>query len=178
MCLKKIKILSVFGIFLLTSLFHFIYVWFPNSFTSIFFPVNESVWEHMKLLYTTIIVWSIMEYFLIKRFDITANNFLLSTFMSAFLIIPIFLSLYLPIYFNTNHSLPITLFIMFVAISIVEFISYFIQKRNDIKILNIISLFLIIFGFIIFGYLTYFPLKNELFFDENEGKYGINTYYI
>lgn len=30
---------------------HFLYVFFPNLVTAVFGPVNESVWEHVKLIY-------------------------------------------------------------------------------------------------------------------------------
>ena len=49
MTLKKWKVISCIGIFLLSALLHFIYDWFPSFFTSLFFPVNESIWEHNKI---------------------------------------------------------------------------------------------------------------------------------
>ena len=30
---------------------HFLYVWFPSALLGLFVPVNESVWEHLKLLF-------------------------------------------------------------------------------------------------------------------------------
>ena len=30
---------------------HFLYDWFPNALTAVIAPVNESVWEHLKLLF-------------------------------------------------------------------------------------------------------------------------------
>ena len=30
---------------------HFLYGWFPNALTALVCPVNESVWEHLKLLF-------------------------------------------------------------------------------------------------------------------------------
>jgi len=33
------------------TLLHFVYGWWPNALTAIFTPVNESVWEHLKLLF-------------------------------------------------------------------------------------------------------------------------------
>ena len=53
MNLKKYKILSVFIIFLLMFPLHYVYDKFPNSLTSIFCPVNESIWEHLKLIFTS-----------------------------------------------------------------------------------------------------------------------------
>ena len=48
---------------ILGSLFHFIYEWSGcNSFIGLFFPVNESTWEHLKLLYLPYLMWSAIEY--------------------------------------------------------------------------------------------------------------------
>lgn len=30
---------------------HFLYSWFPNPFTALFSPINESLWEHCKLVF-------------------------------------------------------------------------------------------------------------------------------
>ena len=37
---------------LVGTLLHFVYDWWPNALTAIFTPVNESVWEHLKLLFS------------------------------------------------------------------------------------------------------------------------------
>ena len=50
MDLKKVKIVSIFGMFIFCFLTHFLYNFFPNTLFSIFFPVNESIWEHMKMM--------------------------------------------------------------------------------------------------------------------------------
>ncbi len=46
---------------------HFLYsdIW-KNIFTSIIAPINESVWEHMKLAYIPLIIFSIFEYSVLK----------------------------------------------------------------------------------------------------------------
>ena len=53
MKLKTIKIISILGIFIISFLSHFIYQIIPNFITSIFFPVNESIFEHMKIIFTS-----------------------------------------------------------------------------------------------------------------------------
>ena len=59
MTLKRTRIISTIGIFLLCFSFHFIYDWIPNYITAIFFPVNESIWEHMKLLFSATIFYGV-----------------------------------------------------------------------------------------------------------------------
>jgi len=73
--------------FLLCFLAHFMYDWFPNPIFSIIFPVNESIWEHMKMLYTVILIYGIIENFIMKKFDIDNHNQLLTTFIKSIIII-------------------------------------------------------------------------------------------
>ena len=86
--------------------------------------------------------------------------------------------MFLPIYYKIGENMLITIGIMLVAIIISQVISYYILKTKDFDKLNIISLILIIITYIVFAYLTYYPLKNELFFDIKEEKYGLNNYNV
>lgn len=61
---EKLKFKFWFGIvlmFLLATVLHFVYDWSGgNKFLGLFFPVNESVWEHLKLLILPITLWWII----------------------------------------------------------------------------------------------------------------------
>ena len=74
--MKKYKIIGIFALFLLSFLWHFGYDILPNFFTSILFPVNESIWEHMKIFWGVILFYGIIEYFLLKRENIKVSNYL------------------------------------------------------------------------------------------------------
>ncbi|MEG0357344.1 MAG: DUF6512 family protein [Christensenellaceae bacterium] len=51
----------------LAPLFHFTYEWsLNNTFVGIISAVNESVWEHTKIIYFPYLFLSIIEYFIIK----------------------------------------------------------------------------------------------------------------
>ena len=178
MNLKKTKIISTIGIFLLCFLFHFTYDWIPNGITAIFFPVNESIWEHMKLLFSAVVMYGIIDYIILQKFKIKYNNFFTNLFVTGIAIIPIYLIMFLPVYYKIGENMVITIGIMLVSIIISQVISYYILKAKDFDKLNIISLILIIISYIVFAYLTYYPVKNELFFDTQEEKYGINNYNI
>ena len=69
--MKKIKTIGVYVIFVLSFISHFMYDILPNPLFSILFPVNESIWEHMKLLVTPVLIFSIIEYivyYIYKRY--------------------------------------------------------------------------------------------------------------
>ena len=60
--MNKVKIYTIIGIVFVTILgivSHFIYEWSGNNFIlGFFFPVNESTWEHMKLCFFPMLLYS------------------------------------------------------------------------------------------------------------------------
>lgn len=178
MKLKTLKYITFIITFALTFLCHFMYEWFPNLLTSIFFPVNESIWEHMKMLYTAILLGCLIEYIIIKKNNIKANNILLTIFIKAMSSIPIFLMLYLPLYNIFKENMILNIGVMIITLVIVEILSYYILSKDKITFENAISLLLIIISYIIFSVLTYYPPKTELFYDKQDNKYGISIYEI
>jgi len=167
--------LFIFGVFLLAFPFHFAYDLWNHKIFSILFPVNESVWEHMKLLFTSYILFGIIEFPMMKHFHIhtTYERFTLS--FCAIILIPIFLLLYLPVVSLFSENLIVTLCLMFIAITITKKIQFYFLNhlKTNPKKLNNIGVLLILLGYILFGILTYFPPKTPLFFDTMHEIYGI-----
>ena len=62
------ELLGAFFIIIVGALFHFMFEWL-GSFPPIggFFPVNESVWEHLKLPYWPLIIYSLIEFKFIRE---------------------------------------------------------------------------------------------------------------
>ncbi len=176
MNLKTTKIIGFFAIFLLCFLFHFLYDWFPNSLFSIFFPVNESIWEHMKLIYSSFIFYGLFDYLLLKKNKIYFNNFLLQLFLIPLVGIVLYLIIFIPIYKIIGENMVISIGLLAIIILIEQILSYFILQYKEIKYQNLIGIIGIILVYIIFGYLTYKPIENYIFFDTIKDKYGINLY--
>ena len=156
---KKI-ILSSFIIFILSTLFHSLYNYLPCFLTSIIVPVNESIFEHMKMIFT-----SYMFYLLIKiLFNKKRENNLISSFVIASLFnIVIFLIIYIPIYLLFGEKLVVTLILYFITILISNYLMYKIQNKKINSKINKYSVYIIPLVYIVFTLLTYFPLKNMLF---------------
>lgn len=178
MNLKNTRIISVIIIFILCFIFHFVYELLPCTLTAIFFPVNESIWEHVKMIYTAIIFNGFIDYLILKKKNINFNNFTTSLFVSGITTIPIFLIMYLPIYNLIGPKFVINILIMLIAIIISQIISYYILKSKESNKINFISLLLIMASFVVFAYLTYHPPKTKLFYDTQHKKYGINNYNV
>ena len=61
-------------------------------------PVNESIWEHMKLIITSSLIFSIFEYYIYKKKEIRFNNYIFSYAISLLLGIIIYLVMLLVYY--------------------------------------------------------------------------------
>ena len=178
MNLKKDKILSSILIIALCFLFHFLYEWFPNPLFAIFFPVNESIWEHMKILFSSICFYGIIDYIILYKNKIGFNNFFFNIFATAFLSVVVYLLIFIPIYKILGENMIVSISLMIIVIILFQIISYFILKSKHIHYINSISFILIIISYIIFGYLTYNPIHNYLFLDNIKNIYGIKNYNI
>lgn len=174
MNLRKVKTIGVIVIFLLTVLYHFLYDWFPNPIFSVLFPVNESIWEHMKLLYTGIITWGIIEHFIIKNSNIKVNNFWFQLFLTAISSIIIYLIVYLPIYNLIGENIIINIALLIIVIILEQIFSYYLLKDKEKKdILNKLSIGFIVLFYMVFLSLTYNPIKNYIFYDTQKDIYGL-----
>lgn len=158
---------------MLTIIFHFIYELLPNTFFSIIAPVNESIWEHMKLIVSPVLFFSIFEYLIYKKKDITVNNFILSYAISCIIGIIIYLLIYIPINDIFGHKAYIAILLLLLTLGLVQYISYYIMNRKKICYSNDIGILMIIIIYFIFGYLTYHPIHINLFYDYMNKVYGL-----
>ena len=168
----KLKILGTIIAFILTFILHNLYTNIPNIITSIITPVNESIWEHMKLLFTSILISGVIQKLIVKYKKLDINNVCISNFTGAITSIIIFLIVYLPIYNLIGKDFTITIIIMLLSIIIAEYISYLIMNKKDLKMENHAIIFTIIV-YITFFILTIYPPHNNLFIDPTNNTYGI-----
>ncbi len=173
MNLKKLKIIGVIIAFFVAFPLHFLYDKFPCFITSIIAPVNESIAEHMKLLFSSILFSGVIQKIIVKIKHLPYKNVCISNIIAGVCSIPLFLAIYLPIYYTVGENLLISIFIMFIIIVISQIITYYIVKmKKDLKMENLAILFAIII-YVIFSLLTFFPPKIDLFKDPLTGYYGI-----
>ena len=172
MTLKKIKIINVVFLFLLSFLWHFMYNWFPNNIFALVFPVNESIWEHMKIIYYCLLLGSVLEFYLCKKNNIKINNFYIEAMVKSLLGVIFYLIIFIPLYLWLGESMIISIGLMLVTYVFMEFIGYKILTSEELNI-NILPVIIIALGCIMFVILTFYPLHNFLFFDEVKFGYGI-----
>ena len=172
MSIKKLKILGFVLAFLFCFPMHFVYDKFPTFITSVLFPVNESIWEHMKILFGSIVLSGIIQKIIVLNRKLDFNNICFSNFIGAIASIFIFLIIFLPIYYLFGHNLFVTIIIMFISIAIAEYISYLIINYKNLDLENK-TIFFVFIVYIIFFIFTYFPPNFDLFIDTISKTSGI-----
>ena len=152
---------------------HFVYDIFPNKLTAIFFPINESIWEHIKILVTSFLASNLLFYPFLKN----NQNIFFSVFIHCLIMIPLYLILFLPFYYMFGENLVYSI-ILIIIVDIIIFNLHFKFIAKDYFNLNIIGIMGIILLYLTFTYFSYHPLLNDLFLDPIKNKYGFNIYPI
>lgn len=168
---KKRIIIGTITILILSFLFHSVYDKYPSSITSLFFPVNESIWEHNKMILLSFFAWSIVEKIVFRTGKSTFLMNLISTLICIIILDVTFTPVYLYL-LNTKENLLITL--VFYAISII--LGLILSEKFIIEYdrrIETYSLFGFIIISIIFMILTYYPPKLAIFYDYSAHYYGI-----
>ena len=166
---KKFVIINAIVTFLFGFLVHGMYDWFPSFITSIF-PVNESLDEHVKLIYLSPI-FSVLIVGAFYKYKI--NNIFFGMIVSIIFNILFFYMLYLPIYYLLGNSMIMTLIVYFVSIVASNYIYYLIIKNDKLKNYNLLAIIASIIGIIGLTYFSYYPPKADFFKDPENNTYGI-----
>ena len=90
--LKHYTILGILFVIIAGALSHFVYEWSGNNFIlGFFFPVNESTWEHMKLCFFPMLLYScFMNRKLKDDYPCVTSSLLFGVLLGTFLIPIIF----------------------------------------------------------------------------------------
>jgi hypothetical protein len=171
--MKKVRILGIFIFLIVSVLLHYIYGIIPIKLFSIIAPVNESIWEHMKLIISGNLIYGILEYFLFKKWNYKYNNYILSYGISSIVGIIVYLIIYVPLYQLFGHVLYIAIGLLIIIFIFMQILNYYIMSTKKIKYGNIIGILIIGIFYLIFGYFTYYPPHINLFYDFMNKTYGI-----
>ena len=174
---KTLMVWHFFGaiaIMSLASLWHFIYTWIPGSVTAVFFPVNESVWEQVKLFLLPSIIFYVVEYFAVGY---KFRNYIFAHGVTLLLMPALMLGMF---YFYSKglgieENLVVDIIITFLSICIGLYAGYRLTIKKS-KIGNgILALIIAVVLCAAYGLLTFFPPQRPIFLDRNTNKYGIEA---
>lgn len=171
--LLALEILGAVFVIVIGAIFHFIFEW-SNQWIPLgaIAPVNESVWEHLKLVFWPLVFFSIIEYFLLKK---EAHNFVLSRLVAIIIAeLTILITFYSYTAILGTEILLVDILSFIIGVILGYLVSYKILKfKTAPKWSTIISLVAIVLLGIIFVVFTYLPPEIPLFQDPETGLYGI-----
>ena len=154
----KLEIIGFIFVSVLGTLFHFAYDFFNSNFiVGIFTPTNESTFEHLKLLLYPYLLYSIIEYFILrKNYFAYIDNFVcaktLGLIAGLISIVVLFYTYTGVLGYNVDF---INIAIFFIAVFISFFVSYKsvykIEKQDNNCQLCLLIVGIIIILFIIFS---------------------------
>lgn len=167
-----IPVIIIFG-----SVMHFVYDWSGNlAFIGILAPINESVWEHLKLTFWPTLLWWFWGYFQIKR---NAVHFLAQWFfpcITSLVIAPIFIVSFYYTYTGALgiHSLLLDISSLFIGVIIAQLSALHIYRYARLGRCSIYLPFAVIIFLIgVFIIFTFDPPHLPVFRDSQTGLYGI-----
>lgn len=163
---KRYTILGILFVIITGTLSHFLYDWSGNNrIVGFFTPINESVWEHMKLLFFPMLLYSL---FIIVKFQkkypciISALCF---GILTGTILIPLLYYAYTFVLGKNIFVLDISIFILSVIIA------FWLSSKltlscslNSYTFLLCIIVCLLAVGFVVF---TYHAPDNAIFYNSS-----------
>ena len=170
---KNWELVGIVFISILGGFFHFLFELSNyNIIVAGFAAVNESVWEHLKLPFFPLLIFSAIEYFYIKE---KANNFIIGKAIAGYVMPLVIVAIF---YSYTSilgtHLLIFDMLSFIIAVVIGQLLSLKILLSDEFsRKYNIISWIALIFLVFIFVLFTFFTPEFPIFRDSTNGQYGI-----
>lgn len=156
-------------------LLHFAYEWSSQSkLVALIGAVNESTWEHMKIAAIPAFVWSIVEIPFIGN----DPNFIAARLVAvATILLAIPLIFYGYQLFTRKSILALDIGLFVASIGLGQWLSALVMNSAPVPVLiTYICLILLVVLFAACMLLTRMPIRNFLFRDPINGKYGIEAF--
>ena len=165
-----IVVISVVG-----TLAHFVYEWsHHNKIIGLFAAVNESTWEHIKIALTPSFLWCLFDGFV---YGLEPNYFLakLLSLLTITIVIPLLFYSYK--IFTKKPILFVDIASFYIAIVLSQIVFYAVLAipaiPHPLQYVSCLGLF-VFFG--CYMTLTLAPLRNFIFKDPINGKYGFRAH--
>ena len=169
--LKKSNKIGFFFVLILGTLLHFSFAWLREApVAGLFSAVNESTWEHMKLLFFPSFLYFLLEY---QKYSSSSKDLLTARTLGLFCglaFIPVSFYTYTGVIGKGFFPVDIAIF----AVSV--FLTFYASTRflaHPLK-LTTFTAFLLLFALLAaFLTFTFFPPHLQLFLDPVDFTYGI-----
>lgn len=164
-------------IFIIGFFMHYIYEWSGNSLiVGVFAPVNESIWEHLKLSFWPMLIWWIAGYMIHgEKNNISATQWFSSCTLAE-LICPLVVLCFYYTYTGALgiESLILDIFSLLLGITVAQCLALHVYNNARFTKYSLcISVTILVLLAVIFAVFTFAPPHIPLFKDSLTGKYGI-----
>lgn len=167
----KFEIISSIFIMLVGTLLHFTFGWSNNNLlVGTFSPINESIWEHLKLLFFPMLISTIIGYFYTGKH---IPNYLCSEVLGIILsmsFIVVFFYTYTGI-IGTNFAI-VDIGSFFIAVLLGQYVAYR-KMQSTSSCNNLIPIVICLILYLCFLIFTFSPPHIALFKDPITGMFGI-----
>lgn len=162
--LKRYTIVGIIFVLITGTLAHFLYDWTgKNDIVGLFVPVNESVWEHIKLLFFPMLIYSLILIFKFRKAFPCITSALCFGILAGTILIPIFFYIYIAIIGKDIFFLDIGTFI--ISIILAFWLSYKLTLSCKLEPYTFLLCCSVCVLFICFALFTYHPPKTQIFTD-------------
>lgn len=162
--LKRYTVIGIIFIIITGSLAHFLYDCSgQNGIIGLFTPINESIWEHMKLLFFPMVLYSFVMVLKFRKNFPCITSSLCFGIITGTLLIPVFFYAYTAILGKDSFILDISTFIL--SILIAFWLSYKLTLSCRLEHYTFALCIFVCILFVCFMVFTYHPPDTQIFKD-------------
>lgn len=153
--LKRFTLIGIIFVLVTGSLAHFVYDWsLQNFIIGFFFPVSESTWEHMKLVFFPMLLYGLFLYSKLKEDYPCLASALPAGILSGTFLIPVLFYTYSGILGKNYMALDITTFVIAVLVAFIRTYRLTLSCRGNTFLIPLWTAVIITFAcFLLFTYL-------------------------
>ena len=167
--IKKYFIISCVIAIIFGTLQHFDYDCSNNNIiVGLLSPVNESVWEHLKLVFVPIVIFAIITKVIYKP-----KNIMIATSIATIISSTVILIIHYTFIRVNIESITVDILTYILAIMLAFFIIFIIYNNNFLIKYEWLGYIILLTLFVIFIIFTFFPPKLPIFLDKLLNDYGI-----
>lgn len=157
----------------LGTLMHFLYKWSGGMvIAGIFCPVNESVWEHLKMIFYPFILWTLFEYYFLRESSFSAFSVLNGVLCGMIATLSVYY-IYAGASGKSNLAADIFSFILGVAVTFTASKKATEKAQRKNRFCETFSVLAISSISLLFTLFTFIPPNIPLFIDITTSTYGI-----
>jgi len=169
--IRKYYIISCFISIILGIILHFAFKLTNNNIlVGLITPVNESVWEHLKLILLPLTLFALVTKIIYKY-----KNIMIATSIATIISCVLILFIHYTFLFFNIESMTIDILAYIISIILAFYITYIFHINKLLIKYEWLGYVLITTLFIIFAVFTIFTPKHQLFLDKTLNIYGIPT---